>query len=334
MNQHLRRSAFTLIELLVVIAIIALLVGLLLPGLRGARDAARQLVCQSNVRQLYIGGQNYSTDWKEWMAGVNTTGFEGQRTLGTSYLSDTTPSTPTTTWDWISPIIGDSAGLSPNRAMRSKQIFETYGCPSSIALNRVPFNTAPDVLDFTDIMTSKGIRAVSFLAPTAFHWYPSLQAARSHSKDGITPKYDTFQQPVKINDGYEPRLDKIGTQASNKVFAADGTRYFTDQQYLDFDIDPNPNYYSSFCDPGPIFQNSTAYGRGHPGAPGNLSLSFRHPGKTIDVAYFDGHAAKMKQIDAWTDAVPWYPGNSLFNGVGATYESGQHYSTPGSRRLP
>jgi len=328
-----RRPGLTLIEILVVLGIISALMGVVIPSVSAVRRSARSVQCLATQADLHNAAMARALSDNEWLPGLNRTGLPLLESVSAAagVEGDTTPDTPTSTFDWISPSIGSSVNLSPNRARRTWQIFEDLACPEARRFNDQTFGFSNDLRgDFLPILQREGFRQISYLAPATFQYagprWPRTRYVRF-----------PFRGPVVPPARYLPRLEKVGVQMATKVFVADGTRYLTAGGVLDFDVDPAPDYYGSFTSSTPIYSGSTAYGLG-PGVRGmdvvgpgreahaeRRRLSYRHSG-SINAVYFDGHGGSITEEDSRADATPWAPGGSVFTGVAATPESADHHA--------
>lgn len=328
--------AFSLVELLVVVAVVALLTGVLAPSIGAARDSARESVCANQQRRLVLATLVFTQSNDGWLPGVNTTGFRYLRAPAqAALLGDTSATTPTSVFDWVSPVLGEEARLAVSRALRTKQIFEDLGCPSARRGNDTLYGAGgvPDAADFQSLLDREGIGQVSYLSPAAMH----LAGADFRSE----ARYRTWgwRGPAVPPERHEPRLDLIGPPAM-KVWTTDACRYLASADRLDFDINPLPRYFGSFTTGGPTYIASREFGlatdrpelsgEARPGEtrtvyPANARLSYRHGGRIL-TARLDGHVESLTERESKTDAAPWYPIGSVFTGVNATAESMGRYA--------
>lgn len=330
------RRAFTLVEALVAVAVVGTLVGVLVPTLASMRDAARDAACRATQRDLYLAAFQRAVSDSGRIPGVNTTGaryltgLEPKKLLG-----DTTPSTPTSVFDWISPSLGASRGFSPNRAERTRQIFADLACAGVDRFNTDIYSPGPldDRADFESLHLRDGFPQISYLSPVAFH----LMGPRQSGSPWSARFHYPWRGPIVTPVGYEPRLELVGSHA-HKIMIADGTRYLAAADLLDFDIHPRPRYFGSFTTSGPIYIGSRAYGdtprntefadENHSNAElrgANKQMSYRHKGR-INAAYFDGHVDGLTEAESKSDAGPWYPRGSVYTGFRAADQAEARYS--------
>ena len=143
---RIRRSGFTLVELLVVIAIIGVMVGLLLPAVQAAREAARRMSCSNNMKQLGLGLHNYHASYNKFPAGVRggSSASEGwglpfyhgilpfieQQALWEQIRVTGTTAAPAQCPGWIGvPWVGSAGQL--NNAVVKDVVVTSFVCPSN-----------------------------------------------------------------------------------------------------------------------------------------------------------------------------------------------------------
>ena len=187
-----RRVGFTLIELLVVIAIISVLIGLLLPAVQQAREAARRSQCTNNMKQLALSVHNFY-DAKKHLPSSIRPAAAGTIRLG-SFVQLLPFIDKKVLWDDYD---GTENWAGPNNILVTSQRIGTFECPSSPSPERLDANPDPysTGTDWPDTLTQPS--PPTFVAVTDYA-----------SSIGVDDRLPAVNSLVTAGKGFFPKNEK------------------------------------------------------------------------------------------------------------------------------
>ncbi|QDU64368.1 Type II secretion system protein G precursor [Planctomycetes bacterium Pan216] len=197
-----RRHAFTLVELLVVIAIIGVLVAMLLPAVQQAREAARRMQCQSNLKQIGTAMHNYHDAYARFPISQSWGQLGPQYEISACWARSLLPYVDQ---EQITSNYNDRVShLHPdNRPLVGKSL-GVFKCPSSTAPGVVDITVDHSSLPFVDTTDGETI-------PLGINEY----ACSSNVYDGTTSEhglmpYNSYSTKIaEVTDGLSKTIHVV-----------------------------------------------------------------------------------------------------------------------------